>query len=100
MVGRIVPVKTYLLVFFALLALLAATVAASAVNLGPWNVVVALSIAVVKALMIALFFMHVRYSPRLTWIVAAAGFSWLGIMVVLTLSDYLTRGWLPVPPGR
>ena len=61
-------------------------------DLGRLNVVAALTIAVAKMLLVILFFMHVRYSTRLTWIFVAAGFIWLLIMLDLTLSDYLTRG--------
>jgi cytochrome c oxidase subunit 4 len=60
-------------------------------NLGPFNIVAALTIAVTKMLLVILFFMHVRYSPRRTWIFVAAGFIWLLIMIDLTLGDYLTR---------
>ena len=68
-------------------------------DLGALNTPVALTIAVLKALLVILFFMHVKDSPRLTWLVVASGFVWLGIMIALTLSDYLSRGWLPMP-GR
>ena len=63
-------------------------------NLGPFNIVAALTIAVSKMLLVILFFMHVRYSTRLTWLFVAAGFIWLLIMIELTLGDYLTRGWV------
>ena len=88
-------VSTLLAVFVALLVLLAATVAISETNLGPWNFVAAVSIASIKALLIVLYFMHVRYSNPLTWLAAGAGFFWLGIMLALTLSDYISRGWTP-----
>jgi cytochrome c oxidase subunit 4 len=61
-----------------------------------WNTVIALSIASVKAILIVLFFMHIRYGTRLTWPFAAAGFVWLGIMLTLTMTDYLSRNH---PPG-
>lgn len=83
---------TYIFVWLGLLALLLLTWAAAQLNLGPFNVVVALTIAVLKMLLVILFFMHVRGSSRLTWIFVAAGFIWLLIMIDLTLSDYLTRG--------
>ncbi|MDQ5871333.1 MAG: cytochrome C oxidase subunit IV family protein, partial [Acidobacteriota bacterium] len=66
------------------------------VDLGPWNTVGALGIAFLKATLVALFFMHVRYSTRLTQITVAGGLFWLAILIVLTLSDFLSRGWLPV----
>jgi cytochrome c oxidase subunit 4 len=99
---HVVPVRIYLAVFAALLVLTFATVAASTVNLGdpevvgvviPVNMVVALGIACVKALLVVLFFMHVKYSGRLVQLVVASAFVWLSLLVVLTLSDYLTRGW-------
>ena len=63
-------------------------------DLGPLNTVVALAIAVIKATLVVLFFMHVKYSTRLTWAVVLGSIFWLGIMLVLTMSDYLTRVWL------
>ena len=89
---HIVPLKVYLGVFFALMGLTFLTVYVAYLDLGPWNVFVALAIAVVKALLVVLWFMHVRYSSRLTWMFAAAGFLWLAILFTLTMSDYLTRG--------
>ena len=86
---------TYLLVFVALLILLAATVAVAYVDLGFLNPILTITIAVIKALLILLFFMHLRYSSALTWIVAMAGFFWLGILLVLSMSDFLTRFWVP-----
>jgi len=62
---------------------------------GPLNAVVALTIAVVKATFVVLYFMHVRYSPRLIWLIIAAALFWLAIMFALTISDYSTRLWLP-----
>ncbi len=96
---HVVPVRTYLLVFLALLLLTATTTLAAFVNLGPLNNVIALGIAVLKATLVVLFFMHVRYSPRLIPLVVTAGFFWLLILIVLTLTDYALRGWLGVP-GR
>src|SRR6267142_5599099 len=62
---------------------------------GPLNAVVALTIAVVKATFVILYFMHVRYSPRLIWLVISAALFWLALLFALTISDYSTRGWLP-----
>jgi cytochrome c oxidase subunit 4 len=84
--------KTYTVIWLALLILLAVTYFVSRFDLGALNVIAALTIAVVKMLLVILFFMHVRHSTRLTWIFVAAGFIWLGIMIDLTLSDYSTRG--------
>ncbi|MFN8489439.1 MAG: cytochrome C oxidase subunit IV family protein [Caldilineaceae bacterium] len=86
--------RTYYLVYVALMVLLALTVGASFLNLGPLNEVVALVIAVAKAVLVILFFMHVRYSSRVTWLFVAAGFVWLLILVGWTFSDYLSRGWV------
>lgn len=92
---HIVAPKIYLAVFAILLVMTATTTAVSAVDLGPWNTVVALAIAVFKATLVVLFFMHLKYSPRLTHTVLLGGLFWLCILIVLTLSDFLTRGWLP-----
>ena len=83
-------------VFTALLVLTATTTAVSFVDLGPWSSVVALGIAFLKATLVVLFFMHVKYSSRLTQAVIAGGLFWLAIMIALTLSDFLSRGWLRV----
>ncbi|MBK8901640.1 MAG: cytochrome C oxidase subunit IV family protein [Anaerolineaceae bacterium] len=84
-------IRTYLLVYVALLALVAATVAAAFLPAGPWNLVLALGIALTKALLIILFFMHVKAGSRLIKLFAGAGFLWLVILFVLALSDYLAR---------
>jgi cytochrome c oxidase subunit IV len=65
------------------------------IDLGIWNPVVALTIAVIKAVLVVLFFMHVYYSNKLTKLTVAAGFFWLMIMITMSLSDYLTRTFLP-----
>ena len=93
----IVPRKTYFAVWVALLLLLLVTVAVSYIHLGWLNPAAAVGIAVVKATIIILYFMHVRYSPRLVWVFVAAGFFWLCILFAITFSDYLTRGYLPSP---
>jgi len=90
-------IKTYTLVFLALLALTAATTVVATIDLGPFNVVMALLIAVVKMMLVALFFMHLRHSTILTKVVVGGGMLWLAILLVLSLSDFVTRGWLPVP---
>jgi cytochrome c oxidase subunit 4 len=95
---HIVPVKTYIGIFVALLCLTALTTGAAFIDLGAeLNTVVALAIAVAKALLVILFFMHVKYSSGLTKIVIVAGFFFLAILVSLTLADELTRGWTPNP---
>jgi cytochrome c oxidase subunit IV len=94
MTEHVVPTKVYFRVFAALLVLTATTTAISFLDLGPWNTVAALAIAFFKATLVVLFFMHVKYSPRLTQIVIAGGLFWLAILLALTLSDFLSRGWL------
>jgi cytochrome c oxidase subunit 4 len=93
----LVAPKTYVLVWTALMILLGATFVAYCFDLGALNAVLNLVIACAKAMLVVLFFMHVRYQPRLIWIWAGVGFYWLGIMLVLTFGDYLTRGWPPIP---
>lgn len=89
-----ISIKGYLAVFVALLALTALTTGVAFIDLGGiGNVAVALTIAVIKAVLVTLYFMHLRYSSRLTMVFAAAGIFWLGIMIALTLSDYLSRDW-------
>jgi cytochrome c oxidase subunit 4 len=95
MSAHIVPVKTYVGIFIALLVLTALTTAVAFVDLGPFNTVAALTIAVIKMLLVILFFMHVKYSSGLTRIVIVAGFFFLAILVSLTLADEFTRGWTP-----
>ena len=90
--SQIDPPKTYVSIWAALLALLLLTWGVAQVNLGAFNVVAALTIAVAKMLLVILFFMHVRHTSKLTWLFVAAGFIWFLIMIDLTLSDYLTRG--------
>jgi cytochrome c oxidase subunit IV len=96
MAQEIVSRRTYLGVYAALLAFTILTVSAAFIDLGPLSTFIALGIAVCKGLLVLLFFMHVRYSSHLIWIAVAAGVFWLGILLVLTMSDYLTRDWLPV----
>jgi cytochrome c oxidase subunit 4 len=84
----------YYMVFMALIVGTVATVGVALVDLGPFNNIVMLGIAIAKALLVVLFFMHVRWSTRLTWVVAGAGFFWLLILFTLTMSDYMTRGWV------
>ena len=89
---HVVSLKIYIAVFVSLLVGTALTVGAASVDMGVWNTPVALTIAVIKATLVILFFMHVRYSSRLTQLIVAASIFWLGIMLTLTLSDYFFRG--------
>jgi cytochrome c oxidase subunit 4 len=88
---HIVPPKIYVGIFLSLMVLTAATVAAAYVNLGPFNIVIALAIASLKATLVVLYFMHARYSPMRTQLVIICAVFWLAIMLALTLSDYVTR---------
>ena len=69
------------------------TVGVAYVDLGRWNAVVALAIACFKAMIVVLYFMHVKYSPRLITLTVIAGLYWMVILFGLTLGDYLTRAW-------
>ncbi len=91
---NIPSILTYLIVWACLMFLLALTVFFAFFNLGDWSVVIALAIAGLKALLVLIFFMHLGYGQRQAWFFAMAGFLWLAIMIVLTLADYITRGWL------
>lgn len=89
--GHIVPLRIYFLVFGALMVGTALTVMAARVDLGPMNIVVALAIAGVKAALVVLYFMHMRYSHRLNWIFAGAAVLWLVLLVGVTMADVLAR---------
>ena len=88
-----VPIRTYVWVWLALLALLFATWTLSRLDLNSFNAAAALLIAFAKMVIIILFFMHLRWSRRVLWVFVCAGFVWLLILIELTLSDYLTRGY-------
>ena len=92
---HVVSVRIYLVIFTALVVLTGVTTAVAFVDLGRLNVVVMLLIAFVKATLVVLYFMHVRFTGRLTQIAAASGVAWLTIMIGLTLSDVLTRAVIP-----
>ena len=91
---HVVPVRVYLAVFAALLVFTAITVAAAFVDMGPFNNVVMLGIAIVKASLVVMFFMHVRYSTRLIPLVVFCGVFFLLVLFGITMSDYMTRGML------
>jgi cytochrome c oxidase subunit 4 len=90
---HIVPSRIYYAVFATLMVLTGVTVAIAYLDLGPINTVVAIAIACFKAMIVVLYFMHVKYSTRLIKLAIVAGLYWMGILLTLTLSDYLTRGW-------
>ena len=87
----IVPLKVYLATFLGLMAFLVLTIVLAYVDLGALNLAAAMAIAVFKAVLIVLFFMHIRYGRKLTWVFAGAGFFWLAILLVMAMSDYATR---------
>lgn len=97
MPDKVVAIRTYLVVCLTLLVLTGLTIGLAHVNLGGWNSPVAMAIAVIKGVLIALFFMHLRSSPSVTRLVGLAGLLWLGILIVGTMDDVVTRGWLPMP---
>jgi cytochrome c oxidase subunit 4 len=88
---------TYYVVFALLLVLTGITVGVALVDLGPVNNVAAVGIAVIKASLVLVYFMHLRFTSRLTWVFAGAGFFWLIVLITFTMSDELTRNWLGVP---
>ena len=89
--------RVYALVLAALLVLTAATILISYVDLGPFGTPVAFLIAATKALLVVLFFMHMKDAEGVVWLAALAGFFWLSILLVLSMSDFATRGFLPIP---
>ena len=99
MSGHVSPKSTYYAIFGALMILTGVTVGAAFVNLGSLNFPVAIAIAITKATLVILFFMHVKYSSRLTKMVVGMSFFFLFIMFALTMTDYLSRGWYTSPRG-
>jgi cytochrome c oxidase subunit 4 len=93
MTDRIIPPTTYYNVFAALIALTLLTVGVSFIDLGAMHTVVGLAIAIVKSLLVVLFFMHLLYSSNRSRLAIGAGLFWLGILLALTLADYFTRHW-------
>ena len=94
---HVVPVKLYATIVGCLFFLTAITVLAAFVELGALNTPVAIGIAILKATLVVLFFMHVRYNTPLMWVFAAAGFFMLLILLVLLMQDYMSRGWERLP---
>ena len=99
MSDHVLPVRVYLVVFAFLLVLTTTTVIVAFLDLGPLNTAAAITIAVVKALVVILYFMHVRYSSQLTWVFVSAGFFWFLILIAFLMGDIFSRGWLPPPTG-
>src|SRR5579872_6980556 len=102
MAEKVIPVRTYIIVCVILIVLTFATAAISFAPLKPsvWHIVLGLIIGACKASLVVLFFMHALYSPKLTWAVIIAVIFWMGILLVLTLGDYFSRGMLPFTPGH
>ncbi len=97
MTGPALSVKTYVLTYVALLALVLTTVLVGFLNLGWGSMFLAVTIATIKATLVAAFFMHALVEKRLVWVVIAGALVWFLILISLTLGDYITRGWLPFP---
>ena len=97
MTEHIVTKKQYTLIFGILMLLTLATTAIGMIDLGRLNVVVALVIATIKALLVVLFFMHIYWSSKLNKLVVVSGVAWLALLLWLTLTDIFSRGWLPFP---
>ena len=95
MSSHIIPLRNYFAVFIALMLLTALTVWAAFQDFGTFNTVVALTIAIVKATLVILIFMHVLYSSSLVRVAAVAGFVWLLILFGFTITDVISRGWIP-----
>jgi cytochrome c oxidase subunit 4 len=93
-------IKAYLAVFAALLVLTAATVLVARVDLGPANNLVAMGIAVTKAVLVMAIFMHLRYGSRMTVLTAISGFAWLALMILMIMGDYVGRGAIFPIPGK
>jgi cytochrome c oxidase subunit IV len=90
---HVVGPKTYLLILGALMVLTATTTGAAFIDMGVFNPIVALAIAVLKAVLVILFFMHIRYSSKLMMLTVGAGFFTFIILITMTLSDYISRNW-------
>jgi cytochrome c oxidase subunit 4 len=93
----VLSIKQYALTWIALLALVLITTLIAMVDLGPFTMIIAITIAATKASLVAAFFMHALYESKLVRVIVAGGVLWFLIMVTLTLGDYVSRGWLPFP---
>jgi cytochrome c oxidase subunit IV len=99
MTAGTLSLKSYLIVFGMLVVLTVVTTGVAYVDLGFFNVIVALTIAISKALLVVMFFMHLAHSAHRTQVVAGAGILWLLILITFTVSDVLTRSWISSPTG-
>jgi cytochrome c oxidase subunit 4 len=91
----VTPVRTYILIWLTLTILTFVTFEVSKIDMGPFNVVVALGIAAFKMMLVIWFFMHVKTDNPLTKLFVFAGFFWIAILLALTLGDYFSRTWMP-----
>jgi cytochrome c oxidase subunit 4 len=99
MSGHVSPKSTYYLIFGTLMVATVVTVFVAFLNLGVLNFPVAISIAIVKATLVILFFMHAKYSSRLTKLIVGGAFFFLLVLLTLTMTDYMSRGWHTSPRG-
>jgi cytochrome c oxidase subunit 4 len=99
MAKHVIPQRIYILIFVTLLMLTLVTVDVAFYNFGWLNLYIALTIATCKATLVILYFMHLRYSERLTWVFVGAGLFWLALLIGLTIGEIFSRGWSPVPSG-
>jgi cytochrome c oxidase subunit 4 len=90
---HVLPKKLYFMVFLSLIVLTAITTGVAFIDLGPFNTVVALVIAVIKGSLVVLFFMHLKYQTGMTRVVLLAGLLWLAVLIGITMSDVFTRHW-------
>ncbi len=90
---HVLPKKLYFAVFLSLIVLTAITTGVAFIDLGPFNTVVALVIAVIKASLVVLFFMHLKYQTGMTRVVIVAALLWLAVLIGITMSDVFTRHW-------
>ncbi|MBI5363292.1 MAG: cytochrome C oxidase subunit IV family protein [Planctomycetes bacterium] len=90
---HVVPLSLYFGIITVLFVLTAATVITAKMDLGAYNTVVALVIAITKATLVVLYFMHVRWSKKLVWIMVGSSLVWFSILIAFTMQDYLSRGW-------
>jgi cytochrome c oxidase subunit IV len=95
---HVAPKLLYYAVFGALIVGTVLTVVAASFDMGALNNVVMLTVAITKATLVVLYFMHVRWGSRLTWVIVASSLFWLLIMFTFTMMDYLSRGWLVGTP--
>ena len=97
MSAQVLPIRSCIAVYLVLMALTAVTVGAAFLDMAWLNTPVALTIATFKALLVMMFFMELRHSPKFTWVVIGSGVFWLLIMITFVMSDEISRGWLGFP---